>query len=183
MSPARSAPAPAVVNFALALACCLMLAITGCASGHAASGATGGAHEAKHAHYGNNRNLRALAKAYLAIAEPANHQLDVEVNKYEDARHHHLAAAESALRAQAATERQFDRSLAKIRFPPPIDATARALIRVNEVRASMAEREAMAGSISELLSFDRQHMMSDAEIEAQVRVIRAQLRLPPPEAS
>jgi hypothetical protein len=183
MSPSRSAPAPTVVSIALALGCFLMLAISGCVSGTSASGAAGGAHAAKHAHHGTNRNLKALAKAYLAIAEPANHRLDIEVDKYQDERRHHLAAAESALRAQAATERQFDRDLAKIKFPPPIAATARALIAVNKIRASMAEREAMARSISELLSFDSEHKLADAEIEAQVRVIRSQLRLPPPETS
>jgi hypothetical protein len=185
MSPARSARAPAAVSTALALACCVLLAITACASGHAA----GGAHDAKHAQHGSNRNLgthrnlKALAKAYLAIAEPANHRLDAEVGKYENERHHDLAAAESALRAQALTERQFDRNLAKIGFPPSIAATARALIGMNEIRASMAEREAAAGSIPELLSFGRQHKMADAQVEAQVRVLRAQLGLPPPATS
>jgi hypothetical protein len=183
MAPARSTPAPAVPSIAVALACCVMLAIAGCAGGHAASGATGGIHEAKHAHHATDRNLKALAKAYLAIAEPANHRLDVEVDKYVDERHHDLAAAEAALRAQAATERRFDRDLAKIGFPPAIAATARALIGVNEIRARMAEREAQARSISELLSFGNQHKLADAQVEAQVKVIRVQLSLPPPETS
>ena len=47
----------------------------------------------------------------------------------------------------------------------------------------MAEREAMAGSIPELLSFRGQHKMAEAQVEAQVRMIRAQLGLPPPETS
>jgi hypothetical protein len=191
MSPARSARAPTAVSTALALACCVLLAISACASAHPA----GGAHEAKHAQHGDSRNLaahrnlgthgdlKALAKAYLAIAEPANHRLDAEVNKYEAERHHDLAAAESALRAQASTERQFDRNLAKIGFPPSIAATARALIGINQIRAGMAEREAKAGSIQELLSYGTQHKMADAQVEAQVRVIRAQLGLPPPETS
>ena len=180
MSPARSAAVPAVVSTVIALTCCLMLAIIGCAGGHTASG---GAHDAKHAQHGTDRNLKVLAKAYLAIAVPANHRLDVEVDKYEDERHHDLAAAESALRAQAATERQFDRDLAKIGFPPQIAATARALIGVNEIRAGLAEREAKARSISGLLSFDSAHKLANAQVEAQVRVIRAQLGLPPPETS
>ena len=125
----------------------------------------------------------ALARAYLKIAEPANHRLDVEVDKYDDQRHHDLAAAESALRAQAATERQFDQNLAAIGFPPPIAATARALIRVNEIRARLAERQARAGSISGLLSFTGARKLADAQVEAQVKVIRAQLGLPPPRAS
>jgi hypothetical protein len=183
MSPARSVPAPAALSTAVALACCLILAIAGCASGHAASEAAGGTHNAQHAHREAGRDLRALAKAYVEIAEPANHRLDVEVDKYEDERHHDLAAAESALRAQAATERQFDRNLAKIGFPPAIAATARALIGVNEIRARMADREAKARSISDLLSFDSQHKLADAQVEAQVKVIRAQLGLPPPETS
>ena len=184
MSPARSAAFPAVVSTALALVCCLMLAIAGCSSSQTAAGSAGGAaHDAKHAQHGTSRNLMAFGKAYLAIAEPANRRLDVEVDKYEDERHHDLAAAESALRAQAATERQFDRDLAKIGFPPQIAATARALIGVNEIRAGLAEREAKASSISELVSFDSAHKLADAQVEAQVRVIRTQLRLPPPESS
>jgi hypothetical protein len=150
-------------------------------SGRSASGAAGGTHKAKHAQHRTSRNIKALGKQYLAIAGPANHRLDVEVSKYEDERHHDLAAAESALRAQAATERKFDRDLAKIRFPPQIATTARALITVNEIRARLAEREAKAGSIAELLSFDSQHKLADTQVEAQVRVIRAQLGLPPPE--
>jgi hypothetical protein len=181
MSPARSAPGPTVVGTALALICCVILGIGGCTSGHSPPGKSAGAHEAKHAQQGTSRNLRALGKQYLAIAGPANHRLDVEVGQYEDERHHDLAAAESALRAQAATEREFDRGLAKIRFPRQIAMTARALIAVNEIRARMAEREAKAGSIAALLSFDSQHKLADAQVEAQVRVIRAQLGLPPPE--
>jgi hypothetical protein len=160
-----------------------MLAAAGCSGSRPAAAPASGARVAKHAQHATNRNFKALANAYLVIAEPANHRLDVEVDKYEDQRHRDLAAAESALRAQAATERQFDRNLAKIGFPARIAATARALIGVNEIRARLAEREAKAGSISELLSFDSAHKMADAQVEAQVRAIRARLGLPPPGTS
>ena len=126
---------------------------------------------------------RALAAKYLAIAEPANHRLDIEVDAYADNAHHDLAAARKALRAEAATERQFDRSLAAISFPRAIETTARALIRVNEIRARLALRQAAAPSIRALLSFTATHNAADAEVEAQVRVIRRQLGLPPPETS
>ncbi|HEX5188998.1 MAG TPA: hypothetical protein VFW16_05635 [Streptosporangiaceae bacterium] len=173
MSLARSASAPAALSTAAAtLACCLVLAVTGCASA-----------QTKHAQHPGDQNIRALARAYVAIAEPANHRLDVEVDRYDDERHHDLGAAASALRAQAATERQFDRDLARIGFPPRIAATARALIRVNEVRARLAWREAKATSIRELLSFTSAHKMADAQVEAEVRVIRSQLGLPPPPTS
>jgi predicted RNA-binding Zn ribbon-like protein len=127
--------------------------------------------------------LSALAADYLAIAEPANHRLDDEVSAYADHAHHDLAAAEKALRAEAATERSFDRQLAAVSFPPAIEATARALIRINEIRARLALRQAAASSLPALLSFAASHKAADAEVEAQVRVIRAELGLPPPKAS
>jgi len=145
----------------------VILAATGCAAG-APEPSTG---------------LRALAADYLAVAEPANHRLDVEVDAYADNAYHDLAAAQKALRAEAATERQFDRRLAAIAFPPAIEATARALIRVNEIRARLTLRQAAASSIPALLSFSATRKAADAEIEAQARVIRRQLGLPPPETS
>ncbi len=65
-----------------------------------------------------------LARRYLAIAVPANHRLDTEVDGYTRDARADLAAAESDLRAEAATERWFDRRLAAIAFPPGIAATA-----------------------------------------------------------
>ena len=50
-----------------------------------------------------------LTAAYLAIAQSANRRLDAEVDAFTDHQHQDLAAAEAALRAEAATERRFDR--------------------------------------------------------------------------
>jgi len=60
----------------------------------------------------------AVADRYLAIAVPANHRLDQEVEGFADHERSDLAAAEADLRAEAATERWFDRRLATIRFRP-----------------------------------------------------------------
>jgi hypothetical protein len=157
-----------------AVLCCLIPAAAGCGSG-----GTGAAPRTA----APSPGLRALAGDYLAIAEPANHLLDVEVRAYADHAHHDLAAAENALRAEAATERTFDRQLAAISFPPAIEASARSLIRVNEIRARLALRQAAASSLPALLSFTASHKAADAEVEAQVRVIRTELGLPPPAAS
>jgi len=127
--------------------------------------------------------IRSLGARYLAIAEPANHRLDAEVDAYADTARHNLAAAENALRAEAATERKFDRQLAAISFPPAIEATAHALIRVNEIRVKLTLKQAAAHSIRALLSFTATHNAADAEVEAQVRVIRGELGLPPPRTS
>jgi hypothetical protein len=169
MSRARPARSATIAGLLLGL----LLGIAACAPArHGSSG-----------QHGAGPSLRALAAAYLAIARPANHRLDVEVEAYAHHARHNLAAAEAALRAEAATERWFDRRLARIKFPPAIAATARALIGVNEIRAAMTERQAQAPSIPALLSLTSDHKAADGEVEAQVRVIRAQLGLPPPSSS
>jgi hypothetical protein len=126
---------------------------------------------------------RALADAYLAIAEPANHRLDTEVDGFTDNERDNLALAEADLRAQAATERRFDRKLLKIAFPAPIAAIARALIDANRSRVRLTERQARSASIAQLRSFDGRHKAADAAVEAQVRIIRRYLGLPPPDTS
>jgi hypothetical protein len=55
-----------------------------------------------------------LATTYLAIAQPANRELDHEFDGFGDhVQDGELAAAQADLRAVAATERSFDR------LPPP----------------------------------------------------------------
>jgi hypothetical protein len=170
MSPARSVRSATTARLVPGVVLGLVLASGGCTS-------------AQQARRHSTPSMRALAAEYMAIARPANHRLDVAVEAYEHHAHDNLAAAEAALRLEAATERRFDRQLAAITFPPAIASTASALIRVNEIRARLTERQARARSISALLSFADDHKMADAQVEAQVRVIRAQLGLPPPETS
>jgi hypothetical protein len=155
----------------------VILAAGGCASGAPARSISPTSSPSESA------SIRSLAARYLAIAEPANDRLDVEVDAYADNARHNLAAAESALRAEAATEHKFDRQLAAISFPPGIEATAQALIRVNEIRVKLTLKQAAANSIAALLSFTATHNAADAELEAQVRFIRSELGLPPPKSS
>jgi len=170
MAPTRSALLAAVAS-GLTLAAC------GCFSGAPGRSASPTSSAS------DSASLRSLGARYLAIAGPANHRLDVEVDAYADNARHNLAAAETALRAEAATEHQFDRQLAAISFPPAIEATAHALIRVNEIRVKLTLKQAAAHSIPALLAFTATHHAADAELEAQVRFIRSELGLPPPSAS
>jgi hypothetical protein len=124
----------------------------------------------------------ALADRYLAIAVPANHRLDHEVEGFADHERSDLAAAEADLRAEAATERGFDRRLAAIPFPPGIAAMARALIRANHSRAALTDRQARSASLARLRSFAAQQRAADA-VEFGVRLIRRTLALPPPSES
>ncbi|MGI9006147.1 MAG: hypothetical protein ACR2FU_08090 [Streptosporangiaceae bacterium] len=58
-------------------------------------------------------------------------------------------------------------------------ATAGALIRVNQIRIAFTLRQAGAGSVRALLAYTAAHHAADA----QVRIIRAELGLPPPSSS
>ena len=122
-----------------------------------------------------------LASQYLAVANPANHRLDVEVDGYTDAQHDDLAEARADLRAEVATEQWFDTHLAAIKFPPHIAAISRALIRTNEQRAGMTALQAQSASLTQMRSFNRQHAAADAAVEREVKLIRQALNLPPPD--
>lgn len=124
-----------------------------------------------------------LAARYLAIAEPANRRLDAEVDGVAEHERDDLAVAEAALRAEAATERRFDRQLTRIPFPPRIAGLARALIQANQRRAVLTAQQAAAPSVTGLLSFTRRHRAADADVEVWVRAIRRALGLPPPDTS
>jgi hypothetical protein len=125
----------------------------------------------------------ALADRYLAIAVPANHRLDHEVEGFADHERSDLAAAEADLRAEAATERGFDRRLAAIPFPPGIAAMARALIQANQSRVALTDRQARSASLARLHSFAAQRRAADAAVEFGARLIRRALALPPPSES
>ena len=128
-------------------------------------------------------DITAMAARYLAIALPANHRLDVEVDGYGDHERDDLDAARQDLHAEAATERHFDRQLLQIRFPGPIAATARSMVSANQTRIALTERQARLVSLASLRSFDHRHRAADAAVETQVRQIRVFLGLPPPSSS
>ncbi len=127
--------------------------------------------------------MRTLAAAYLAIARPANDRLETEVDGFTQHERNDISAARADLRAEAATEHHFDQLLSKIPFPPRIAVTARALIQANERRAALTGQQARSSSVTGLLSFAGRHRAADAAVEAQVRIIRRELGLPPPQTS
>jgi hypothetical protein len=120
------------------------------------------------------------AAQYLAIAIPANHQLDKEVDGFGDHAKDDLAAAQSDLRAEAATEHHFDQQLAGIVFPDRLAALARQLILANQRRIELTDYEASSASLTELRAFGSLHAAADAAVEAYVRQLRRGLGLPPP---
>jgi hypothetical protein len=164
VDPVRAKGRPLLLTAALL---CSVLAIAGCAT---------------HPSRANN-GTKGLASAYMAIALPANHRLDKEVDSYNDHVRGKIAIAVADLRAEVATERWFDKRLLKIAFPPDIAATAKALVRVNNQRIALTTRQAHATTTAGLLAFNARHRAADAAVETQVRIIRHQLGLPPPSNS
>ena len=128
-------------------------------------------------------SMKMLASAYMAIAHPANHRLDKEVDSYNDHARDNLSSAVADLRAEVATERWFDARLLKIAFPPDVAATARALVQANNQRIALTTRQAQALTVADLVAFNARHRAADAAVEVQVRRIRRQLGLPPPASS
>jgi methionine-rich copper-binding protein CopC len=183
--PSMKARQPRVATAGCVLAAALGLTIlsAGCASG----GSTGPSPQPPSTQQTSSpspgSDTRALAAAYLAIALPANHRLETEVDGFKVHERDNLAAAESDLRAQAATERWFDQRVMKIPFPQQIAAVVRALVRANQSRVKLTELQARSTSIAKLRSFTSRHKAADAAVEVQVKLIRRDLGLPPPSTS
>jgi hypothetical protein len=127
--------------------------------------------------------LRALAARYLAIAQPANRQLDHDFDGLKDHEGDDLAAAEADLRAAAATEQRFDRQLIAITFAPQTEPIVRLLVNVNQARAGLSTMAAAAMSLPQLRGYQARLDAANEPVEEAVWVIRSQLGLPPPDTS
>jgi len=127
--------------------------------------------------------LAADAHRYVAIANPANQQLNNDVNAYTSNERSNLAGARADLRAEVATATTFDRQLAAIRFPAAVEAIARDLIRANQARGQVITRQARAATLARMQAFNARHAAADAAVEVQVKRIRQALHLPPASSS
>jgi hypothetical protein len=128
--------------------------------------------------------LTAMAARYLAIARPANRELDHGFDGFDDhIKDGDLAAARADLRAAVVTERRFDRQLIALSFPPRTEPFVRLLYRVNQARAALTSTAAGVMSLRELRGYQRRLDAANEPVEAAVRVIRGQLGLPPPDTS
>ena len=160
----------------LAAACAVLLA-AGCASSQPPKPPEGAAVPA------STPPARALAARYLAIAQPANRQLDHDFDGLQDTENTDLAAAEADLRNAAATERRFDRQLIAIAFPPRTEPIVRLLITVNQARAALTGTAAATPSLRQLHGYQPRLDAANEPVEEAVTVIRSQLGLPPPDTS
>ena len=128
--------------------------------------------------------LTAMAARYMAIARPANRELDHEFDGFDDhIKDGDLAAARADLRAAVVTERRFDRQLIALSCPPRTEPFVRLLYRVNQARAELTSAAAGVTSLRELRGYQRRLNAASEPVEDAVRVIRGQLGLPPPDTS
>jgi DNA-binding GntR family transcriptional regulator len=128
--------------------------------------------------------LTAMAARYMAIARPANRELDHEFDGFDDhIKDGDLAAARANLRTAVVTEHRFDRQLIALSFPPRTEPFVRLLYRVNQARAELTSAAAGVTSLRELSGYQRRLDAANEPVEDAVRVIRAQLGLPPPDTS
>ena len=128
--------------------------------------------------------LAAMAARYMAIARSANRELDHEFDGFDDhVKDGDLAAARADLRAAVVTERRFDRQLIALSFPPPTEPFVRLLYRVNQARAALTSTAAGVTSLRELRGYAKRLDAANGPVEDAVRVIRAQLGLPPADTS
>ena len=153
------------------------------ASGSGARAGSPGAHAARGT-AATTAELTAMAARYMAIARPANRELDHEFDGFDDhIKDGDLAAARADLRAAVVTERRFDRQLIALSFPPRTEPFVRLLYRVNQARAALTSTAAGVTSLRELRGYQRRLDAANEPVEAAVRVIRGQLGLPPPDTS
>ena len=125
-----------------------------------------------------------MAARYMAIARPANRELDHEFDGFDDhLKDGDLAAARADLRAAVVTERWFDRQLIALSFPPRTEPFVRLLYRVNQARAALTSTAAGVTSLREQRGYQKRLDAANEPVEAAVRVIRGQLGLPPPDTS
>jgi hypothetical protein len=121
------------------------------------------------------------AAAYLAIATPANEQLDQAFDALDGRDRDRTAASVRDLRAIAGVERSFDRKLRTLSAPADAQATVRALVALNEYRATLTMKVASSSGLAQLKALKPNLSAANDPVEQQVRSLRTELELPPPD--
>jgi hypothetical protein len=121
-----------------------------------------------------------LASQYTAIVNPASQQLSTDAAAYIASEGRDLAAAEAALTAEVASERAFDTSLARMKFPPAITPIVKALVRANQARATLTAEQARSSSLTLMRSFNNRAQLTTDAVETQLNLIHKALDPPPP---
>jgi len=120
-----------------------------------------------------------IASLYTNVAAPADRALAPDIATYSHDMNSNLAAAKLDLQKQVQAETSFDNQLGDITFPPAPDPHADLLIAADQKRIKLIKQQMQARTLRKLRSFNAQDLAANAVVEAQVKIIRQDLGLPP----
>jgi hypothetical protein len=119
-----------------------------------------------------------IASLYTNVAGPADRLLAADISAYGVNRSRNLAAARLDLSNEVKVETSFDNQLGTITFPPAADPHADDLTAADAKRIKLIELQLKAPSLRKLRAFDSQVEAASAAVDAQVKIMRADLGLP-----
>jgi hypothetical protein len=118
-----------------------------------------------------------IASLYTNVATPADRLLAADISAYGVNRSRNLAAAKLDLSNEVKVETSFDNQLGTITFPAAPDPHADDLIAADAKRIKLIESQLKAPSLRKLRAFDSQIETASAAVDAQVKIMRADLGL------
>jgi hypothetical protein len=114
-----------------------------------------------------------LVSEYASVTNPAIQQLNADVVAYTTAERHNLAAAETAVRAEATTADAFARDLAQFPFPAFAAPEARQTIQAIQGRVKLLTEQARSSSLVQLRSFNRRIDAAGTALQTDMKLLHA----------
>jgi hypothetical protein len=120
-----------------------------------------------------------IASLYSNLAGPPDRALASDIQAYAVNRLRNLGAAKLDLSNEVKAETAFDNQLGEITFPPAADPHADTLTTLDAKRIKLIESQLRAPSLRKLRALDGRVEAASAAVDAQVKIVRADLGLPP----
>jgi len=117
-------------------------------------------------------NAQQVTSQFMKILLPAREKLKAGQVAYNRNQRHNLPAAESALMAEATSERAFGAALAEIEFPDAVATAGAALVTDNQARANLTAEQARSSSLTQLRSFNGRVAAASAAVQKEIKLIR-----------
>jgi len=119
-----------------------------------------------------------IASLYTNAAGPADRILAADIHAYGVNRSRNLAAAKSDLSNEVTAQTSFDNQLGEVTFPAAADPHAEQLAAADAKRIKLIKLQLKATSLRKLRALDSQVQAASAAVDAQVKIMRADLGLP-----
>jgi hypothetical protein len=119
-----------------------------------------------------------IASLYTNVAGPADRILAADFQAYGVNRLRNLAAAKSDLSNEVKADTAFDDQLGTVTFPAAPDPHADQLTAADAKRIKLIKLQLQVKSLRKLRALDSQVQAASAAVNAQVKIMRADLGLP-----